>query len=168
MIVDPTDIAILLVSGAACVYCFVLNRRLKALQDTKNGLGATIMALTKSIADMSAKTKQTRVQADDIATRLTQSMLEAEAARLKLQEMTDMMQSSHTEATAEVRAAQVELSTMMRDVVAQSRDRIMEMTMLMREMRALSEQVHPDPDQNQDQGAELESVLFASSGQRSG
>lgn len=163
MMVDPTDIAILLVSGAACIYCFVLNRRLKALQDTKNGLGATIMALTKSIADMSSKTQQTRVQADDIATRLTQSMLEAEAARLKLQEMTELMQASHSEATADVQAAQVELSTMMRDVVAQSRDRIMEMTVLMRQMRELADQVDPE----QDKSAELESVLFASSGGRS-
>jgi len=163
MLVDPTDIAILLVSGAACLYCFVLNRRLKALQDTKNGLGATIMALTKSIADMSSKTQQTRHQADDIATRLTQSMLEAEAARLKLQEMTEMMQSSHAEATAEVRAAQVELSTMMRDVVAQSRDRIMEMTGLMREMRELSERAEHGEDDSKD----LETVLFASSGGRS-
>ena len=39
--IQPTDIAIFLVSFAACVYCFILSRRLKALQDTRDGLGAT-------------------------------------------------------------------------------------------------------------------------------
>ena len=58
MPIQATDIAIILVSFAACVYCFVLNRRLKALQDTRDGLGATIMAMSKSIAAMSNSTKE--------------------------------------------------------------------------------------------------------------
>ena len=68
---EPTDIAIVLVSFAACVYCFVLNRRLKALQNTKDGLGATIMAMSKSIAAMSNSTQETRSHVGEMAVRLS-------------------------------------------------------------------------------------------------
>ena len=62
MSIQPTDIAIFLVSFAACIYCFVLSKRLKALQNTKDGLGATITALSTSIAQMSSTTQDTRVR----------------------------------------------------------------------------------------------------------
>ena len=57
MSIQPTDIAIFLVSFAPCIYCFVLSKRLKALQNTKDGLGATITALSTSISQMSSTTQ---------------------------------------------------------------------------------------------------------------
>ena len=47
------DIMLLLASGAAAVYCFVLSGRLKKLNDIKSGLGA-------SIASRSLTPEQTR------------------------------------------------------------------------------------------------------------
>ena len=73
-----TDLALFLVSLAACIYCVQLSRRLKSLQDTRDGLGATIMAMTKSVSAVSSATQETRNQAGELAARLSKLMKEAD------------------------------------------------------------------------------------------
>ena len=68
--IQPIDIALFLVSLAACIYCVQLSRRLKSLQDTRDGLGATIMAMNKSVSAVSSATQETRNQAGELASRL--------------------------------------------------------------------------------------------------
>ncbi len=144
MTIQPTDIAIFLVSFAACIYCIVLSRRLKALQNTKDGLGATIMALSQSISAMSTTTKDTRLQAGEIASRLAQLMAESGAMCTRLEVLTETIRTTHDGAIQQVNAAQMELSTMMRDILDQSRDRVLEMSTLIRQMRALSDSAAAD------------------------
>ncbi|CAM3672822.1 hypothetical protein LIHA111178_02580 [Litorimonas haliclonae] len=43
------DVILLFVSGLACVYCILLNRRLKGLNNLKSGVGASIVSLTEAI-----------------------------------------------------------------------------------------------------------------------
>ena len=76
--IQPIDIALFLVSLAACIYCVQLSRRLKSLQDTRDGLGATIMAMNKSVSAVSSATQETRNQAGELASRLSQLMKEAD------------------------------------------------------------------------------------------
>ncbi len=137
MSVQPTDIAIILVSLAACGYCFVLSRRLKALQDTRDGLGATIMALSKSISAMSATTQETRAHAGELATRLSKLLDEADRMCARISDLNASMESTHATALEQVNAAHGELSTSMRDMLEESRDRIVEMSAMMRQMRTL-------------------------------
>lgn len=137
--IQPTDIAIFLVSCAACIYCFVLSKRLKALQDTKDGLGATITAMTQSVSAMSQATQDTRSRVENMATRLAQLIADGERMCKRLEETIMMMEQSQTGVANQVHAAQTELNVMMRDVLDQSRARIVEMTSLMRQMRAMSE-----------------------------
>lgn len=137
MSVQPTDIAIILVSIAACIYCFVLSRRLKALQDTKEGLGATIIAMSKSISAMSATTQETRAHAGELASRLTQLLGDADKMCARIAHLNDAMGTTHASLLEEVNAAHAELSASMRDMLEDSRGRIVEMTVLMREMRSL-------------------------------
>ncbi|RIJ23721.1 hypothetical protein D1224_05525 [Henriciella barbarensis] len=73
-----TDLALFLVSLAACIYCVQLSRRLKSLQDTRDGLGATIMAMTKSVSAVSSATQETRNQAGELAAQLSKLMKEAD------------------------------------------------------------------------------------------
>ena len=40
------DVILLLVSGVACIYCVMLNQRLKGLSSLKKGVGASIVSLT--------------------------------------------------------------------------------------------------------------------------
>ena len=137
MSIQPTDIAIILVSLAACVYCFVLSRRLKALQDTKDGLGGTITALTKSIAAMSSTTQETRAHAGEIAARLTQLLEDANTMCARIETLSRDTQAEHTKSMEKVRATHAELITTMRETLEESKDRILDMTIHMRQMRAL-------------------------------
>lgn len=137
--IQPTDIAIFLVSCAACVYCFVLSKRLKALQDTKDGLGATITAMTQSVSAMSQATHDTRSRVENMATRLAQLIADGDKMCKRLEDTIMTMEQSQTGVANQVHAAQTELNVMMRDVLDQSRARIVEMTSLMRQMRALSD-----------------------------
>lgn len=137
--IEPTDIAIFLVSSAACIYCFVLSKRLKALQNTRDGLGATITALSNSIAQMSSTTQDTRVRVESMATRLAHLISEAEKTCKKLEETIASVDTAKAAATDEVQTAQMDLYVMMRTVLDQSKERIAEMTTLMRQMRSLSD-----------------------------
>jgi predicted unusual protein kinase regulating ubiquinone biosynthesis (AarF/ABC1/UbiB family) len=140
MSIQPTDIAIFLVSFAACIYCFVLSKRLKALQNTKDGLGATITALSSSIAQMSSTTQDTRVRVESMATRLAHLISEAEATCRKLEETIASVDLAKASATDEVHTAQMDLYVMMRTVLDQSKERVAEMTGLMRQMRTMSDE----------------------------
>jgi predicted unusual protein kinase regulating ubiquinone biosynthesis (AarF/ABC1/UbiB family) len=140
MSIQPTDIAIFLVSFAACVYCFVLSKRLKALQNTKDGLGATITALSTSIAQMTSTTQDTRVRVESMATRLAHLISEAEATCRKLEETISSVDLAKASATDEVHTAQMDLYVMMRTVLDQSKERVAEMTGLMRQMRTMSDE----------------------------
>ncbi len=144
MSVQPTDIAIILVSLAACVYCFVLSRRLRALQDTKDGLGATIMALSKSISAVSATTQDTRVKAGELASRLSQLLADADAMCGKLNGLKGEMNAQQVKALeemeaghAKLRAAQSDISGSLRDLLEESKDRILDLKIQMRQMQAL-------------------------------
>lgn len=141
MSIQPTDIAIFLVSFAACVYCFVLSKRLKALQNTKDGLGATITALSTSIAQMSSTTQDTRVRVESMATRLAHLIAEADKTCQKLEAAIASVDTAKAAATDEVQTAQMDLYMMMRTVLDQSKERIGEMTGIMRQMRTMTDEV---------------------------
>ncbi len=131
MNIQPTDIAILLISAAACIYCIVLNRRLKALQDTKDGLGATIVAFSKSVSDMSQSTQQTRTHAGQIAGRLADLLSEANAASDRLQSLSRDFDAEHSslieKATTEGKQVCERIEKLTRDLDAHACDRFDEM-----------------------------------------
>jgi len=139
MPIQATDIVIILISFAACVYCFVLSRRLKALQNTKDGLGATIMAMSKSIAAMSSSTKETRSHVGEMAARLAAQLEDAQRMCARIEEMKVSLEATQKDAQDQVTAAQAELSTMMRIMLDQSKTRIMEMNRVMQQLRELTE-----------------------------
>lgn len=140
MSIQPTDIAIFLVSFAACIYCFVLSKRLRALQNTRDGLGATITALSNSISQMSATTQDTRVRVESMATRLSHLIAEADKTSRKLEGIIASVDTAKASATDEVQTAQMDLYMMMRTVLDQSKERISEMKGVMHEMRTLTEE----------------------------
>lgn len=140
MNIQPTDIAIFLVSFAACIYCIVLSRRLKALQNTKDGLGATITALSTSITQMSSTTQDTRIRVESMATRLAHLISEAEKTCQKLEATIASVDNAKSSATDEVHTAQMDLFVMMRTVLDQSKERVAEMTGLMRQMRVMTDE----------------------------
>ena len=144
MSVQPSDIAIFLVSFAACAYCIVLSRRLKTLQNTKDGLGATIMALSQSTSAISSTTKEARMQAEEAACRLAQLLSESNQMCNQLELLTQDMKTTHLNMTQQINNTQIELSTTMRGILDQSRNRMMDMSALIGKMLDLTNIVTTD------------------------
>lgn len=136
MIIQPTDIAIFLVSFAACAYCIVLSRRLKALQNTRDGLGATIMALSKSVSAVTSATSETRQQTGELATRLTTLMKEAEDTYRRLDDLKATLEASEARQAKQIGAARSEVDGMLSDVMERSAERMAEMKRLIRQLEA--------------------------------
>ena len=105
MPISPFDIAIILISSVACLYCIVLSRRLKALQNTRNGLGATIKALSDSISAVSATTDETRYHAGELAARLARLIEDAKLSCAQIEQVTARLVDAH--AAAEKQLSQV-------------------------------------------------------------
>ncbi|MEO1662884.1 MAG: hypothetical protein AAFR51_17985 [Pseudomonadota bacterium] len=106
MLISPFDIAIILISAVACMYCIVLSRRLKALQNTRNGLGATIKALSDSISAVSATTDETRYHAGELAARLARLIEEAKLSCARIEDVTQRLSDAQFRAEAHLRHAQ--------------------------------------------------------------
>lgn len=105
MPISPFDIAIILISSVACLYCIVLSRRLKALQNTRNGLGATIKALSDSISAVSATTDETRFHAGELATRLARLIEEAKLSCTRIEDATERLNEAHARAELHLKEA---------------------------------------------------------------
>ncbi len=98
MPISPFDIAIILISSVACLYCIVLSRRLGALQNTKNGIGATIKALSDSISAVSATTDETRYHASELATRLARLIDESRVSCAQMEDLIQRLEHKAAEA----------------------------------------------------------------------
>ena len=139
MPLEPSDIALFLVSFAACLYCALLSRRLKALQNTKNGLGATIRAMSESVAAVSSARHETQAQAGELATRLASVLKEARDAGKKLEELKLALESKDRETSRRIQAADAEIRTTMREALAQSSDKIAEISRLTQRLETIAE-----------------------------
>ncbi len=135
---EPSDIALFLVSFAACLYCALLSRRLKALQNTRNGLGASIRAMSESVAAVSSARHETQAQAGELMTRLSAVMKEAEATGKKLTELKDALEIKDRETSRRIQSTDAEIRRTMREALAQSSERIDEISRLTRKLETLA------------------------------
>lgn len=139
MSVQPTDIAVLLISLAACIYCFILSRKLERLQNTKDGLGATIVAFSESISAMAASSKETRTHVAQMAARLPKLIEEANSTCQKIEMTRARLEEANTDIIGQVNNAHNELNLLTCEALDSSRKSILEMRTLMKAMQEASE-----------------------------
>jgi len=151
MTIQPTDIALVMISLVACVYCFLLGRRLKALQNNKDGLGATISAFTKATSEISLATQQSCQRASQQATTLSDLIRQAETAcNLLKQSASDSERrfsslAQETEERIDVAAQKSEdasraIEEHLTELLKDAREQNAELTNLTEQMRVLSSQ----------------------------
>ena len=143
MPISPFDIAIILISSVACIYCIVLSRRLRALQNTRNGLGATIKALSDSISAVSATTDETRYHAGELAVRLARLIEEARGSCERVESLTKRLNEAHDRAAsyrAPEPAAPAPTTGAVQEALDVSNQRLQEITEMMHRLKDLSEQ----------------------------
>ena len=140
MTIQPTDIALIVISLVACVYCFLLGRKLKALQNTNDGLGATIAAFTKATAEISAATHQSCQRASQQATKLSGLIGDAEATCQKLRHLADDTERRLGVATEQSRETSRAIELQLDEILKDAKEQNSELTALTEQMRVLSSQ----------------------------
>lgn len=78
------DLTLILISGLACLYCGMLNRRLKKLQSLKTGVGASIVSLTDAITQTNKAAKDAQSTTLETVTTLRHLLAKAESAAPKI------------------------------------------------------------------------------------
>ena len=140
MPIEPTDIALVMISLVACLYCFLLGRRLKALQTNKDGLGATIDAFTKATAEISVATHQSCQRASQQATVLSGLIKDAEAVCGKLKQTAQETEMRMSQAAEKSEDASQAIESHLKEILNDARDQNAELTKLTEQMRVLSSQ----------------------------
>ncbi|NHK28477.1 hypothetical protein FF098_011220 [Parvularcula flava] len=105
------DIVLLLVSGSACLYCWLLSKRLKALQDLKKGLGASIVSLSEAISKTSIAAQEAKLSASQSADKLSRLLSDIDKS---VPLVDDLIESVHRS----TRRAANETTRMQDDAVA--------------------------------------------------
>lgn len=82
---------LLLVSGAACIYCFVLSKRLKRLNDTRKGIGASIVEMSAALSQTQHTLKMAREASVESIDRLTALIEDAEKKIPEVSELIDTL-----------------------------------------------------------------------------
>ncbi len=79
------DIVLLLASGVACLYCLILNRKLKGLNSLKTGVGASIVSLTNAIKDTHQAAKMAQDSTVESIETLNALLTRAEETSVKVE-----------------------------------------------------------------------------------
>lgn len=96
-----TDIVLLLVSGSACLYCWLLSKRLKALQDLKKGLGASIVSLSEAISKTSIAAQEAKLSASQSADKLSRLLADIDKSVPLVDDLIESVQRSTRRAANE-------------------------------------------------------------------
>ncbi|OFW99596.1 MAG: hypothetical protein A3E78_00410 [Alphaproteobacteria bacterium RIFCSPHIGHO2_12_FULL_63_12] len=76
-------------SGVATIYCFVLSRRLSRLNDTKNGIGASIASMSQALDQTQQTLAVARSSSVDAIQKLTNALEDAERIRPEFEKLID-------------------------------------------------------------------------------
>lgn len=105
------DVILLLISGIACLYCVLLNRRLKGLNDLKSGVGASIVSLTKAIKETHSAAKAAQSSTVESIDVLKDLLDKSNEASLRMEAETIALQRNVKRAIAVNAGLQVKVQT---------------------------------------------------------
>ncbi|MEO1310789.1 MAG: DUF6468 domain-containing protein [Pseudomonadota bacterium] len=117
-----TDILLLFASSGALFYCLILNRRLRALQSTNNGLGAAIASLTRSVRETKASLSETTSMADEVVERIQPLIEDAKSASENLEGLIERQVETGDKVMAATEKAGSDLMDRLAPLIDQAHD----------------------------------------------
>ena len=79
------DMVLIFISGMACLYCALLSRRLKNLNNLKSGVGASILSLTRAIEDTHKAAREAQTSTVQTVETLRHLLEKSESAAPKIE-----------------------------------------------------------------------------------
>jgi ABC-type transporter Mla subunit MlaD len=99
------DFLLLAASGTACLYCWILSKRLQALTNSKDGIQTGIAALSQSAEDMQGAMAETKSTANVTVSHLEALLAESEKKIPELQELLQQISDISEQAVGETETA---------------------------------------------------------------
>lgn len=100
------DGSLVLVSGAAMLYCAQISRRLSALRDQRDGLAAAIASLNEALSASNEAGVHIRQQVDEALASVDQDLKRIEVEKRALADVLDMLDGQSARAKREVASAE--------------------------------------------------------------
>ena len=127
------DVILILVSGTACLYCWLLNKKLKGLQDMKKGLGASIITLSKAVSKTTQAATDAKLSAAESVERLNKLLGDVDSSIPKMDLMLETMERSSQRTVEETKALQKELLSTLRPLLDEAHVKTDELSRLLDE-----------------------------------
>lgn len=110
MIEHVFDIILILISGSACFYCWLLNKRLKSLQDMKKGLGASIVTLSATLTRTNVAAQEAKLSTASSVATLDRLLCDVKKSISQTDAMLESLDRRAKKATNETKAMQTEVT----------------------------------------------------------
>ena len=117
------DIALILVSGSACLYCFMLNRRLKSLQDMEKGLGASIVSFTQAVSKLSLAAQEAKRSVASSTQTLDQLLKKVDISIPKIDGMLENLDHASQRTAKETKSMHDELINALRPMLDEAQQK---------------------------------------------
>lgn len=92
------DLILILISGLACLYCAMLNRRLKNLNNLKTGVGASIVTLTNAIENTHKAAQEAQISTLEAVETLKQLLETSEMATPQVESLIAELEKARKDA----------------------------------------------------------------------
>ncbi|MCI5047438.1 MAG: hypothetical protein MRY59_08035 [Aquisalinus sp.] len=135
------DIILILVSGSACLYCWLLNRRLKALQDTRKGIGASIVGLSTALSKTTIAAQEARHSTAQSVEHLHKLLEDADACIPKIEMMLENLEISARRTRNEIDASQQQATASISPLLSEAKERATTLSVIVAEIDAYSRRI---------------------------
>ncbi|MEM9421845.1 MAG: hypothetical protein AAF986_04960 [Pseudomonadota bacterium] len=98
------DATLVLISGCSAVYCWVLSRRLSALQNLRKGMGKAMVNLTKSVSAVETNAAKLNREATTAVVELKDMLARVDSAEGKVDDLLETMDRQAREQWKDYRA----------------------------------------------------------------
>ena len=142
MLNHAVDIALILVSSSACLYCFMLNRRLKALQDMEKGLGASIVSFTQAVSKLSLAAQEAKRSVSESTQTLQDLLTKVDRSIPKIDGMLENLDHASERTARETRAMQEDLVEALRPLIDEAQHKAQNLSVVIEHLDQHREMLH--------------------------
>ncbi|WP_306252764.1 hypothetical protein [Parvularcula sp. IMCC14364] len=135
------DIILILVSGSACLYCWLLSRRLKALQDTRKGIGASIVGLSTALSKTTIAAQEARHSTTQSVEHLQKLLEDVDASIPKIEMMLENLEISSQRTCAEIETGQKQAAATISPLLSEAKERATTLSVIVAEIDAYSRRI---------------------------
>ncbi len=137
------DMILILISGLACLYCAMLSRRLRKLNNLKTGVGASILSLTQAIEDTHVATQEAQNSTLQTVETLRHLLEKCENAGPKVEALVTELEQASDRAKAQCGQLDTLIDTQLSDAVERAQATASGLLKVASDLNDYKKKLHP-------------------------